>query len=113
VSEYEGSLQRIPASDRELIENFVKSVQAWAPASLTSIVLYGSVAKGIFPEEYDVDIVLFFSRDFDHPQFYAEVYSIIAALKPHRDMHVVLKWEGEVEPAYRQLIEEEGIPLYP
>lgn len=103
----------IPAPDRDLISNFVSAVQTWAPTSLKSIVLYGSVAKGIFPEVYDIDIALLFSRDFDHRQFYAEVYRIITELKPQRELHVVLKWEGEIEPGYQELIEEEGITLFP
>jgi predicted nucleotidyltransferase len=102
----------LPTPDRNLIEEFLRVVQEWAPMNLKSIILYGSIAKGIFPEDYDVDIVLLFSSDFDHQQFYSDVYRIIRTLKPHREMHVVLKWEGEVEPAYRQLIEE-GIALYP
>jgi predicted nucleotidyltransferase len=103
----------IPALDRDLISSFVSAVQAWAPTNLKSIVLYGSVAKGIFPEVYDIDIVMLFSSDFDHPQFYSEVYRIITELEPQREMHVVLKWEAEIEPAYQQLIEEEGITLFP
>ncbi|MEI7826971.1 MAG: nucleotidyltransferase domain-containing protein [Euryarchaeota archaeon] len=103
----------MPASDRDLIGNFLRAVQEWAPTSLKSIILYGSMAKGIFPEEYDVDIVLLFSSDFDHPRLYSDVYRIIRTLEPHREMHVVLKWEGEIEPAYWELIEEEGITLYP
>ena len=42
----------LPAPDRDLIEDFLRAVQEWAPTSLKSIILYGSVAKGIFPEEY-------------------------------------------------------------
>jgi predicted nucleotidyltransferase len=103
----------IPALDRDLISSFVSAVQAWAPTNLKSIVLYGSVAKGIFPEVYDIDIVMLFSSDFDHPQFYSEVYRIITELEPQREMHVVLKWEAEIEPAYQQLIDEEGITLFP
>jgi predicted nucleotidyltransferase len=103
----------IPALDRDLISSFVSAVQVWAPTNLKSIVLYGSVAKGIFPEVYDIDIVMLFSSDFDHPQFYSEVYRIITELEPRREMHVVLKWEAEIEPAYQQLIEEEGITLFP
>jgi len=102
----------MPATDRDLIENFVKVVQGWAPTSLKSIILYGSIAKGTFPEEYDIDIVLLFSSDFDHSQFYSEVYTLIRALEPHRELHVVLKWEGEIERGYWELIEE-GIILYP
>jgi len=52
--------------------------------------------------------VVLFSNDFDHPQFYAEVYRIITELEPQRELHVVLKWEAEIEPAYQELIEEEG-----
>jgi predicted nucleotidyltransferase len=103
----------IPAPDRDLISNFVSAVQAWAPTNLKRIVLYGSVAKRVFPEVYDIDIAMLFSTDFDHPQFYAEVYQIIADLEPQREMHVVLKWEGEIEPAYQELIEEEGVTLFP
>lgn len=102
----------MPATDRDLIENFVKVVQGWAPTNLKSIILYGSVAKGTFPEEYDIDIVLLFSSDFDHSQLYSEVYSLITALRPHRELHVVLKWEEEIEPGYWELIAE-GITLYP
>ena len=102
----------MPATDRDLIVNFVKVVRGWAPTNLKSIILYGSIAKGTFPEEYDIDIVLLFSSDFDHSQVYSEVYSLITALKPHRELHVVLKWEGEIEPRYWELIEE-GITLYP
>jgi predicted nucleotidyltransferase len=103
----------MPGPDRDLISNFVRAVQAWAPSSLKSIVLYGSVAKGIFPKVYDIDIALLFSSDFDHPQFYSEVYQIITDLEPQRKMHVVLKWERELEPAYRELIEKEGVTLFP
>lgn len=103
----------MPEEDRELILSFVKAVRAWAPRSLTSIILYGSVAKSHFPEEYDIDIALLFSCDFDHLRFYTEVYRIIKELEPHREMHVVLKWEGEVEPAYRRLIDRDGFMLYP
>jgi predicted nucleotidyltransferase len=103
----------LPAPDRDLIEDFLRAVQKLAPMSLKSILLYGSVAKGIFPKEYDIDIVLLFSSDFDHTQFYSNVYRIVRTLKPHREMHVVLKWESEIEPAYRELIEGEGITLYP
>ncbi len=103
----------MPAPDRDLIEDFLRDVKVWAPTTLKSIILYGSIVKGIFLEEYDVDIVLLFSSDFDHPQFYSDVYRIVRALKPYREMHVVLKWEGEIEPAYRGLIEEEGIALFP
>jgi len=103
----------MPARDRDLIENFLRVVQEWAPTNLQSIILYGSVAKNIFPEAYDIDIVLLFSSDFDHPQFYSDVYRIVRALEPHRELHVVLKWEREIEPAYWRLIEEEGVALYP
>jgi predicted nucleotidyltransferase len=103
----------LPTPDRDLIENFLRVIQGWAPTNLKSIILYGSIAKGIFPEEYDIDIVLLFSSDFNHPQFYSDIYRIVNALKPHREMHVVLKWEGEMEPAYWELIKDEGIPLYP
>jgi predicted nucleotidyltransferase len=113
MNEHEFDFLDIPAPDRDLISNFVSAVQAWAPTNLKSIVLYGSVAKGIFPEVYDIDIVMLFSRDFDHPQFYAEVYRIITELEPQHELHVVLKWEGEIEPAYQELIEEEGITLFP
>jgi predicted nucleotidyltransferase len=102
----------MPATDRDLIENFVKVVQGWAPTNLKSIILYGSIAKDTFPEEYDIDIVLLFSSDFDHSQLYSELYGLIRALKPHRELHVVLKWEEEIEPGYWELIEE-GIILYP
>lgn len=112
MSEHEFGHLAMPASDRDLIENFLRVVQEWAPTSLKSIILYGSIVKGIFPEEYDVDILLLFSSDFDHSQFYSEVYSLIRALEPHRELHVVLKWEGEIEPGYWELIEE-GIILYP
>ncbi|MCJ7639327.1 MAG: nucleotidyltransferase domain-containing protein [Halobacteriota archaeon] len=103
----------LPAPDRDLIEDFLKAVQEWAPTSLKSIILYGSVAKSIFPEEYDIDVVLLFSSDFDHTQFYSDIYRIVRTLQPHREMHIVLEWEGEIEPAYRELIEGEGIALYP
>ena len=103
----------MPATDRDLIESFVRAVQVWAPPSLKSIILYGSLAKGVFPDEYDVDIVLLFSRDFDHGKFYSEVYGLIRTLEPHREMHVVLKWEEEIEPEYAELIELEGVSLYP
>jgi Nucleotidyltransferase domain. len=103
----------LPAPDRDLIEGFLRVIQEWAPPNLKSIILYGSIAKGIFPEEYDIDIILLFSSDFNHPQLHSDVYRIVNALKPHREMHVVLKWEGEVEPAYWELIQEEGISLYP
>jgi hypothetical protein len=56
---------------------------------------------------------LLFSSDFDHTQFYSDVYRILRALNPHREMHVVLKWEGEIEPTYLELIKEDGIALYP
>jgi predicted nucleotidyltransferase len=103
----------MPAPDRVLIEEFLRNVREWAPTSLKSIILYGSIAKGFFPAEYDVDIVLLFSSDFDHIKFYSDVYRILRALKPHREMHIVLKWEGEMDPTYLELIEEEGIALYP
>jgi predicted nucleotidyltransferase len=103
----------MPVPDRNLIEDFRRVVKEWAPTNLKSIILYGSIAKGIFPEEYDIDIVLLFSSDFDHPQFYSDVDRIVRALKPHRELHIVLKWEGEIEPAYWRLIEEEGIALCP
>lgn len=112
MNEHEFEFLDIPAPDRDLIRNFVSAVQAWAP-NLKSIVLYGSVAKGIFPEVYDIDIVMLFSSDFDHPQFYAEVYRIITDLEPQRELHVVLKWEEEIEPTYQELIEKEGITLFP
>jgi hypothetical protein len=56
---------------------------------------------------------MLFSSDFDHPQFYAEVYRIITDLEPQRELHVVLKWEEEIEPTYQELIEKEGITLFP
>src|SRR5271157_619845 len=113
MNEHEFEFLDIPSPDRDLISNFVSAVQVWAPTNLKSIVLYGSVAKSIFPEVYDIDIVMLFSSDFDHPQFYAEVYRIITELEPQRELHVVLKWETEIEPAYQELIEEEGITLFP
>lgn len=113
MNEREFSRLSMPATDRDLIENFVRAVQVWAPPSLKSIVLYGSIAKGVFPDEYDVDIVLLFSRDFDHAQFYSEIYDLVRALNPHREMHIVLKWEEEIEPGYAELIELEGVYLYP
>ncbi len=103
----------MPLEDKNLIDNFTNKVKKWAPTSLTSIILYGSVAKGFFPEDYDIDIVLLFSANFDHDKFYREVYDIIEELKPHRAMHVVLKWSGELEPLYRNLIYREGYELYP
>ncbi|HYA32735.1 MAG TPA: nucleotidyltransferase domain-containing protein [Candidatus Bathyarchaeia archaeon] len=103
----------IPTDDRALIDDFVRAVRAWAPTTLKSIVLYGSVAQGVFPDAYDIDIAVLFSRDFDHPQFYSEVYRIIADLAPRRKMHVVLKWEREIEPAYLELMDKEGITLFP
>jgi len=113
MSEHEFNSLDIPALDRELISSFVSAVQAWAPTSLKRIVLYGSVAKGVFPEVYDIDIAMLFSSDFDHPRFYAEVYRIITDLEPQRELHVVLKWEEEIEPAYQELIEKEGVTLFP
>jgi predicted nucleotidyltransferase len=103
----------LPAADQDLIKAFLRVIQEWAPTNLKSIILYGSIAKGIFQEEHDIDIILLFSSDFDHPQLYSDVYRIVNALKPHREMHVVLKWEGEIEPAYWELIQAEGVPLYP
>jgi predicted nucleotidyltransferase len=102
----------MPPEDENLIINFTKKVKKWAPASLTSIMLYGSLAKGFFPEDYDIDIVLLFSANFDHDRYYREVYDIIEELKPHRTMHVVLKWADELEPLYRDLIDREGYELY-
>ena len=103
----------IPAPDRDLIKEFLREVRDWAPTSLKSIILYGSIAKGFFPKDYDIDIILLFSSDFDHTKFYSDVYRILRALTPHREMHVVLKWEMEIEPTYLELIEEDGIALYP
>ncbi len=102
----------MPIEDRELIIRFVSAVHTWAPSSLTSIILYGSLAHGFFPDNYDIDIAVVFSTDFDHQQFYTEVYRIIRRLSPHRTMHVVLKWDGEIEPAYRALIDD-GLMIYP
>ncbi|MGZ4940965.1 MAG: nucleotidyltransferase domain-containing protein [Halobacteriota archaeon] len=102
----------MPPEDRELIIRFVDAIRTWAPRSLTSITLYGSLAHGFFPDNYDIDIVVVFSTDFNHPQFYTEVYRIIKALSPHRKMHVVLKWDSEIEPAYRKLIDR-GFTIYP
>ena len=113
MNEHEFDYMDIPSPDRDLINSFLSAVQSWAPKSLKSIILYGSVAKGIFPEVYDIDIAMVFSSDFDHPQFYATVYRIITDLEPQRELHVVLKWEGEIEPAYQELIEKEGITLFP
>jgi len=113
VNTREFSRLAMPATDRDLIESFVRAVQAWSPPSLTSIILYGSIAKGVFPDEYDVDIVLLFSSDFDHARLYSEVYNLVRTLEPHREMHVVLKWEEEIEPEYAELIELEGVSLYP
>jgi predicted nucleotidyltransferase len=103
----------IPAPDRDLTSDFVSAVEARAPTSLKSIVLYGSVAKGVFPEVYDIDIAILFSSDCDHPQLYSEVYRIVTDLGPLREMHVVLKWGGEIEPANLELIEKEGVTLFP
>ncbi len=102
----------MPPEDRELIIRFVEAIRPWAPSSLTSIVLYGSLAHDVFPENYDIDIVAIFSSDFNHPEYYVEVYRVISELSPHRKMHVVLKWEREIEPAYRELIDE-GLIIYP
>jgi len=113
MNKHEFDFLDIPAPDRDLISSFVNAVQAWAPISLQRIILYGSVAKGVFPEVYDIDIAMLFSSDFDHPQFYAEIYRIITDLEPQRELHVVLKWEEEIEPAYQELIEKDGITLFP
>ncbi len=102
----------MPSEDRELIIRFVDAIQTWAPSGLMSITLYGSLAHGFFPDDYDIDIVVIFSTDFNHLQYYTEVYRIIKMLSPHRSMHVVLKWDGEIEPAYRQLIDK-GFTIYP
>jgi predicted nucleotidyltransferase len=102
----------MPIEDSDLIIKFTNKVKNWAPASLKSIVLYGSVTKGFFPQEYDIDIVLLFSDNFDHNKYYREVYDMIKELKPHRSMHVVLKWVGELELEYQDLIEQEGYELY-
>jgi len=102
----------MPIEDSDLIIKFTNKVKNWAPASLKSIILYGSVAKGFFPQEYDIDIVLLFSDNFDHNKYYREVYDMIKELKPHRSMHVVLKWVGELELEYQDLIEQEGYELY-
>ena len=102
----------MPIEDSDLIIKFTNKVKNWAPASLKSVILYGSVAKSFFPQEYDIDIVLLFSDNFDHTKYYREVYDMIKELKPHRPMHVVLKWVGELELEYRDLIEKEGHELY-
>lgn len=102
----------MPPEDRELIIRFVGALRTWAPSSLTSITLYGSLAHGFFPDNYDIDIAVVFSADFNHLQYYSEVYRIITVLSPHRKMHVVLKWDGEIEPAYRKLIDG-GLAIYP
>ncbi len=102
----------MPPEDRELISRFVNAIRTWAPSCLTSIILYGSLAQGFFPDNYDIDIAIIFSCDFNHFKFYTEVYRIIKALGPHRKMHVVLKWDGEIEPAYRKLIDG-GLTIYP
>ena len=102
----------IPTEDSDLIIRFTKKVKNWAPPSLKSVVLYGSVAKGFFPPGYDIDIVLLFSDNFDHDKYYREVYDLIKELKPHRSMHVVLKWIGELELEYQDLIEQEGYELH-
>ncbi len=103
---------RMPPEDRELIIRFVEAIQTWAPSGLASITLYGSIAHGFFPENYDIDIAVVFSSDFDHFYFYTEVHRIIKALSPHRKMHVVLKWDGEIEAGYRKLIDQ-GFIIYP
>ena len=99
----------MPIEDSDLIIKFTNKVKNWAPTSLKSVILYGSVAKGFFPLEYDIDIVLLFSDNFDHNKYYREVYDMIKELKPHRSMHVVLKWVGELELEYRDLIEQERV----
>jgi len=105
MNEHEFEFLDIPVPDRDLISNFVSAVQAWAPTKLKSIVLYGSVAKGIFPEVYDIDIVMLFSSDFDHPQFYAEVYRIITELEPQRELHVVLPREAHAAEQLQAMAE--------
>ena len=82
-------ISRLPEEDRELITRFLDRVKGWAPPTLSSVVLFGSLVRGDFGPSSDIDVLMVFDEP-DPGRHLTDVTKIITALKPHREIRPVL-----------------------
>lgn len=104
-------LEDLSKEDRSLIEDFVEDIKEWAPQTLNTIILYGSLARGDYHPRSDIDLLLVFDEE-DPSKHLSDITTIISDMKPHREIKPVLTNLKDVEPALLKNIVEEGIVLF-
>lgn len=104
-------IRKLPAEDRELIAEFLDRVKSWAPPTLSSVVLFGSLVRGDFGPRSDIDVLMVFD-DPDPGRHLTDVTKLITALKPHREIRPVLTNLKDVGADLLREIMREGVVLH-
>ncbi|MFQ6052002.1 MAG: nucleotidyltransferase domain-containing protein [Candidatus Hydrothermarchaeota archaeon] len=103
-------LEHFSGEDRSLIESFIKEVKNLIP-SLSTIVLYGSMARGDYHKDSDIDVLLVIEEEKPN-KYLPEVTKIISSLKPHREIRPVLTNLKDVEYSLINEVLRDGVVLF-
>lgn len=101
----------IPEGDRESLENFLEKLRHWAPSTLQTVILYGSMARGDFGASSDIDLLIVFDEE-DPSDRTDEIVGIIGSVKPTREIRPVLTDLTDVGDDLIREVMREGIVLY-
>lgn len=104
-------LEKLPEKDREMIAELVERLLKWAPSTLASIVLFGSMTGKEFHSGSDVDLLIVLEED--NPEAHlSEIAAIITSLKPHREIRPILTNLRNIDPGVLKAIARGGIVLH-
>jgi predicted nucleotidyltransferase len=94
-----------------LITSFLKRLLEDAPPELTSVVLFGSMARGDYDKGSDIDLLLVFEEE--NPKRHMDwVAGIITELRPHREIRPTFTNLKDVDPSLVREVLREGRVLY-
>jgi len=103
--------ERLSADDKKLLGRFLEKVKKWAPPSLESVVLFGSMVRGDFGASSDLDVLMVFDEP-DPSRHLSKITELITSLKPHREIRPVLTNLKDVGADLLREIMREGVVLY-
>lgn len=104
-------IPKLPAEDRKLIMRFLDRVKGWAPPTLSSMVLFGSLVRGDFGPRSDIDVLMVFDEP-EPGRHLTEITKLITGLKPHREIRPVLTNLKDVGADLIREIMREGVVLH-
>lgn len=104
-------IPKLPAEDHELITKFLNRVKGWAPPTLSSVVLFGSLVRGEFGPRSDIDVLMVFDEP-EPGRHLTAVTKLITALKPHREIRPVLTNLKDIGADLLREVMREGVVLY-